>query len=160
MQVGNFKSYSSYSFDGFSCAGSFGKRDVLGKRSNGGKAITGSMSKSGGPSFSCGSSDKFSPKTYQVSTSRDADVEFQYTMQDGSSCSHVSPCKAGGSTITNSQCGGAKSVTFRLPSHEQGDCDIGIHGIDFDCTPPKTPPTSSSPAPSLPAPSAQPSALA
>ena len=73
------------------------------------------------------------------------DLEFVYTLEDGSSCKHRSPCKKGGSTIRNTQCGGAKQVHVILPpskKHNKKECDIGIHRIKFNCEkPPKPRPT-------------------
>jgi hypothetical protein len=72
-------------------------------------------------------------------------------MNDGSLCKQKSvPCKKEGSTIENTQCGGAKSVDVYLGSSykgEESDCQIGMHGIGFDCSPPKpyTPPSPPSP---------------
>jgi len=148
LPLGSFSSYGSFSFNGFSCKDSSAtKRGLpLKKRGSdqfGGKCISATVSKSPGPSFSCGQSNDFSPSNYYVSADRDVQIEFQYTMGDGSSCSHVSSCQAGGSQISNTQCGGAKSVTFKLPETEGSDCGINIHGIGFDCSPPVAPPPSS-----------------
>jgi hypothetical protein len=56
--------------------------------------------------------------------------------------------------VQNSQCGGAKEVTFKLPPGSGSGCQIGIHSIGFDCSPPpssSTPPKpSSTPASSKP----------
>lgn len=115
----------------------------MSKRSSdpfGGKCISATVSKASGPSFSCGSSNNFSPSNYYVTADRDVEIEFQYTMGDGSSCTQVSACKAGGSQIANTQCGGSKSVTFKLPDTEGDDCGINIHGVGFDCSPPVAPP--------------------
>ena len=70
----------------------------------------------------------------QISVSFDTDLDFIYGMADGSVCKHTASCASAGSTIQNTQCGGAKSVTFKLPdSSKQTDCSIGIHSIEFDC---------------------------
>ncbi|KAF2665203.1 hypothetical protein BT63DRAFT_459825 [Microthyrium microscopicum] len=174
LATGSFSSYSSFSFSGFTCNDKQGKRD-LSKRTGSqfsGKCISGSAGSSKGPSFSCGSSDAFSPSTFHVTTDRDVDIEFQFTMEDGSDCSFVHSCSSSGTSVPNTQCGGAKSVGFQLASHESGDCGFDVYGVDFDCNgpaPPKSgttsapasPPKSSSPAgpPSYSAPASPPKSL-
>ncbi|KAF1987185.1 hypothetical protein K402DRAFT_392884 [Aulographum hederae CBS 113979] len=151
LPTGPVSSYNGYDFSGFQCTNKFGKRDTLSKRTFGSKCIEGRASKETGPSFSCGSDKKFSISEMQVSSSEDADVEFHYGMEDGSTCKQTVPCKSGGSVVQNSQCGGAKSVTVKLPQHgEKEGCDIGLHSIGFDCSPPSStvPPSSSTAPPS------------
>jgi hypothetical protein len=125
-----------------------GKRDLLTKRTFGPKAILNKCTKQQPASFGC---DKraggFSITTIDVSVEFDVEIDLHYTMNDGSKCQqkHV-PCKKDGSTIQNTQCGGAKSVDVYLGSRYQGDkssCEIGLHHIGFDCngaTPYKPPP--------------------
>ncbi|KAF2424260.1 hypothetical protein EJ08DRAFT_664076 [Tothia fuscella] len=158
LQTGSFSSYNGYSFSGFECNNSFGKRDPLTKRTFGGKVIKGQVDASSGPKFSCSADKDFSIKEYQVSVSKDTDVEFHYKMSDGSDCKHTSSCKSGGTVVQNSQCGGAKEVTFKLPQGSKSGCDIGIHSIGFDCSPPvsSTPPKPSSTPVSSAPPSSRP----
>jgi len=86
------------------------------------------------PKISSGSGKSFSITTMQVSVSVDTELDFLYGMQDGSTCKHRSSCSVGGSTVENTQCGGATSVTFKLPDNSKhSSCDVGIYNIGFDC---------------------------
>ena len=136
LLVGEFSAYADFSFSGFTCANSFFKRDELSKRNFQSKCVTGKLGHGSGPSISCGSkSSGFSITEYQISVSVAVEVEFLYAMEDGSTCRHTSPCQAGGSIIQNTQCGGAKSVSFQLPLGSlTSSCDLGIHNIIFDCS--------------------------
>lgn len=137
LGTGSFGFYNDFFFSGFSCADRFGKRDAVTKRTFRSKCITATLAPGGGqgPSFGCSTDKKngFSVDRYQVSVSRDTDIEFHYQMKDGSTCKHVGPCKAGGSIVQNTQCGGATSVTCRLPKNAKQSCDIAIHNISFRC---------------------------
>lgn len=129
-------SYGDFSFSsGWKCSNSFGKRDLLTKRSFGSKCITNTITKSSAASFGC-SKRGFSISTMDVSAQFDAELELHYKMQDGSICRQRSSCSAGGSTLQNTQCGGATSVEIYLAAHHQGSssCEIGFHNIGFDCT--------------------------
>ncbi|KAI8937080.1 hypothetical protein NX059_006297 [Plenodomus lindquistii] len=145
----NFK-YGDFDFSGgWSCSNSLGKRDSLTRRTFGSKVIKNSCSKDKPASFSC--NDKptgFSVDTIDVSTEFDAELEFHYKMGDGSTCKQYTKCSQGGTTVKNTQCGGAKSVDVYLGKHFKGEkesCEIGLHHIGFDCdkgsdyTPPKAP---------------------
>lgn len=63
-------------------------------------------------------------------------------MGDGSTCKQRSSCSSQGSTVKNSQCGGAKNVTIVYPSGQSGDkvpkasstCGISIPTVSFDCS--------------------------
>jgi hypothetical protein len=138
-------SYGDFNFSGgWKCSNSFGKRDGLSKRTFGDKCIKNTVKKDKPASFGC---DKrgFSITHMDVSSEFDAELELHYKMEDGSTCKQHSSCSAGGSTLQNTQCGGAKSVDVYLGSHHKGDqeaCEIGFHNIGFDCnseTPYKTP---------------------
>ncbi|USP73736.1 hypothetical protein yc1106_01010 [Curvularia clavata] len=141
--VGN---YGDFDFSGgWKCSNSFGKRDVLTKRTFKSKCIKNTVSKQKPASFGC-SKRGFSISHMDISAEFDAELELHYTMQDGSICKQRGSCSAGGSTLKNTQCGGAKSVQVYLGSHYQGSkesCEIGFHNIGFDCSPetPYTPPT-------------------
>ncbi|KAF2144996.1 uncharacterized protein K452DRAFT_295557 [Aplosporella prunicola CBS 121167] len=130
-------SYSGFNLPGFTCSSSFGKRDVLHKRHS--KCALSKITKAleSAPKIECTGAQKqkgFSVDNFHVSTSHDTDVEFLYGMADGSQCKHVSRCNSGGSTIKNSQCGGATSVSFRLPEHSsQDETDFGIHSVGWEC---------------------------
>lgn len=73
-------------------------------------------------------------------------------MPDGSVCKHRQACKKSGTTVENSQCGGAKNVTIVVPKQPavpKETCHFGFHSITFDCNkpsstvPPKPRPTTS-----------------
>lgn len=160
--------YGDFDFSGgWKCSNSFGKRDVLSKRTFGSKCIKNKVSKEKPASFGC---DKlksgFSITHIDVSVEYDVDLEFHYKMPTGETCKHVAPCSASGSTIQNTQCGGANSVEIYIPKHDKSnkECEIGFHNIGFDCnpgkgyTPPSPPevPSSSAPVVSQPASSAPP----
>src|ERR1700704_5787300 len=81
----------------------------------------------------------FSISRFSVFTSESTDVDFLYDRPDGSQCKHTATCQPGGTDVSNTQCGGAKSVSWRIPDYSNVDnCDLGISSIGFDCTPGKT----------------------
>ncbi|OAL43223.1 hypothetical protein IQ07DRAFT_524565 [Pyrenochaeta sp. DS3sAY3a] len=145
----NFQ-YGDFDFSGgWKCSNSLGKRDALTKRTFGSKAIVNKVRKDKPASFGCDKRKSgFSITEIDVSVEFDVELELHYTMTDGSKCKQYSPCSASGSTIKNTQCGGAKSVDVYLGSHYKGgksECQIGFHNIGFDCNPgtgykPPTPP--------------------
>lgn len=107
----NFQ-YADFDFShGWTCSNSFGKREIFTRAFNN-KAITNTCSKKTPASF--GSDKKkhgFSITTLDPSSEYDAEVDIHYTLVDGSVCKQLAvPCKKAGSTIKNSQCGGAKKV--------------------------------------------------
>lgn len=63
-------------------------------------------------------------------------------MGDGSTCKQRSSCSSQGSTVKNTQCGGAKNVTIVYPSGQSGDkvpkasstCGVTIPTVSFDCS--------------------------
>ncbi|KAI2781342.1 hypothetical protein F4815DRAFT_467192 [Daldinia loculata] len=145
LPFGGFDSYKGFKWNGFTCSEKFGKRDELTARTFQSKCITGNaqQDKEKSPKISCDNSKgvkKTSIKKFQVSPEFDCDLEFHYTMPDGSACKHRSPCKASGTVVENTQCGGATDVTVvypKQPSKPKDSCDFGIHHIDFDCEAPK-----------------------
>ncbi|KAI1423408.1 hypothetical protein F5Y12DRAFT_757639 [Xylaria sp. FL1777] len=145
LNLGGFGSYKGFTYSGYTCSQKFGKRDELTGRSFQSKCITGkaTQDKDSSPKISCDKSqgvDKTSISEFQVTPEFDCDLEFHYTMPDGSTCKHRSSCKASGTTVKNTQCGGATDVTVVYPSQpEKGkdSCDYGIHSIGFDCEGPK-----------------------
>ncbi|KAI5867831.1 hypothetical protein GGS23DRAFT_199925 [Durotheca rogersii] len=151
LPFGGFDSYKGFKWSGFTCSEKFGKRDLLTGRSFQSKCITGKATKekNNSPKISCDKDQgvqKTSIKKFQVSPEFDCDLEFHYTLPDGSSCKHRSACKASGTVVENTQCGGATDVTIvypEQPNKPKKTCDFGIHHIDFDCNPPK--PTKSYP---------------
>ncbi|KAI2604993.1 uncharacterized protein GGS25DRAFT_524491 [Hypoxylon fragiforme] len=141
LNIGGFESYKGFKWSGFTCADKFSKRDELAPRTFQNKCITGKATKdkTQSPKISCDKSQgvsKTSIKKFQVTPEFDCDLEFHYTMPDGSSCKHRSSCKASGTTVENTQCGGATDVTIVYPEQPKlpkSTCDFGIHQIDFDC---------------------------
>ncbi|KAL1800447.1 hypothetical protein ACET3X_000789 [Alternaria dauci] len=152
QSVGN---YGDFNFSGgWKCSNSFGKRDSMSKRTFGNKCIKNTVRKDKPATFGCDQRG-FSITHMDVSSEFDAEIELHYKMEDGSLCKHYTSCSAGGSTLQNTQCGGAKSVEIYLGSHYEGEkdsCEIGFHNIGFDCnaetpyttpSPPEVPSTSS-----------------
>ena len=130
----------------------FGKRDHVSKRTFGDKAITNKCGKEKPASFSCDQKKEgFSVTHIDVSVDHDADLDFHYKMKDGSICKQRTSCKKEGTTVQNTQCGGAESVDVYLGHSSEGreDCEIGFHQIGFDCNPGEsyTPPPPYTPAP-------------
>ncbi|OBT90731.1 hypothetical protein VE02_00611 [Pseudogymnoascus sp. 03VT05] len=141
LNLGSFDHYAGFDFSGgWSCKSSFGgrKRDALLPRTFGSKCITGTThsDKSSCPKIKARKVDKFSITHLQVSVEFDCDLEFHYTLPDNSVCKQKSHCKSTGTTVENTQCGGAKDVTVVYPKPAKGgksSCSIGIHSIGFDC---------------------------
>ncbi|KAG6367450.1 hypothetical protein INS49_001639 [Diaporthe citri] len=148
LQLGSFSSYGGFSFGGFECEEGYGKREPgsrFAPRTS--KALKGSCGheKESSPSFGCGQDteiESFSVSTIDVITEFDADLEFHFSMGDGSTCKQRSSCSSQGSTVKNSQCGGAKNVTIVYPSGQSGDkipkasstCGVSIPTVSFDCS--------------------------
>lgn len=148
LQIGSFQSYGGFSFGGFSCEEGYGKREPgsrFAPRTQ--KSLKGSCghSKESSPSFGCGQDsdvEAFSVSTIDVITEFDADLEFHFSMGDGSTCKQRSSCSSQGSTVKNTQCGGAKNVTIVYPSGQSGDkipkasstCGVSIPTVSFDCS--------------------------
>ncbi|KAI1392157.1 uncharacterized protein F4822DRAFT_389787 [Hypoxylon trugodes] len=147
LPLGGFDSYKGFKWSGFTCADKFSKRDELAARTSSfqSKCITGTASSDKGksPKISCDKSkgvDKTSISKFQVTPAFDCDLEFHYTMPTGETCKHRSPCKASGTVVENTQCGGATDVTVvypKQPNKPKDTCDFGIHHIEFDCSGPK-----------------------
>ncbi|KFX88437.1 hypothetical protein V490_07636, partial [Pseudogymnoascus sp. VKM F-3557] len=141
LNLGNFDHYGGFDFSGgWSCKSSFGgrKRDALLPRTFGSKCISGTAhsEKSSCPKIKASSVDKFSITHLQVSVEFDCELEFHYTLPNKSVCKQKSHCKKTGTTVKNTQCGGATDVTVVYPKPPKGGkdkCDIGIHSIGFDC---------------------------
>ncbi|KAJ8106263.1 hypothetical protein ONZ43_g7124 [Nemania bipapillata] len=145
LNFGSFTSYKGFTYTGYTCSQKFGKRDELTGRSFQSKCITGTahQDKSSCPKMSCDNSkgvEKTSISEFQITPEFDCDLEFHYTMPDGSTCKQRSSCKSSGTIVTNSQCGGATDVTVVYPSQPnkpKDTCDYGIHHVSFDCSGPK-----------------------
>jgi len=146
-EPGDFGEYHGFNFKGFKCEDKPDKRSPHLSPRTGRKALTGRCgpTKDVSPSFGCDQSkgiDKFSIIQIDISVEFDTDLEFHYDMPDGKQCKHRSRCSKGGSTVQNSQCGGAKNVTIVYPpppSPPKPDCGISVHEIKFDCNPPEQP---------------------
>ncbi|KAI1161669.1 hypothetical protein F5B18DRAFT_427035 [Nemania serpens] len=143
LNLGDFGSYKGFNYSGYKCSQKFGKRDELSGRSFQSKCITGKATKDrdNSPKISCGAGvKKTSIREFQVTPEFDCDLEFHYTMPDGSSCKHRSSCKSSGTVVKNTQCGGATDVTIvypHQPEKPKDTCDYGIHHVSFDCEGPK-----------------------
>ncbi|KAK0729852.1 hypothetical protein B0H67DRAFT_638423 [Lasiosphaeris hirsuta] len=154
LNVGPFAQYKDFSWKGFTCGSGGGSRI---NPKGGQKFIGGSCTsdKNTSPSFSCGPNvDKFSLGSIHVQPEFDCDLEFHYDMPDGSSCKHRNSCKKSGTTVVNSQCGGAKGVTIVFPNQPKAPkptCSVDIRTVSFDCSPPKTTVTPSTPVTTIPA---------
>ncbi|KAI8946535.1 hypothetical protein F4801DRAFT_593310 [Xylaria longipes] len=115
LNFGSFTSYNGFTYSGYQCSQKFGKRDCIT-----GKATT---DKDSSPKISCDKSkgvEKSSIREFHVTPEFDCDLD----------CKHRSSCKASGTIVQNTQCGGATDVTIDT-------CDYGIHSIGFDCEGPK-----------------------
>jgi hypothetical protein len=155
VDIGSFTSYFGFDFGGgWSCEDSFSKRGSLQGRTFGaGKVISGSCNEGDQTGLSIGVGANagvklFSIDRFQLSTEFDARLEFHYDMPDGSLCKHTSDCKKGGSTIVNTQCGGAKKVRVIYPKQivKKGvtfskKCKISCHKIKWECGKPPAKPT-------------------
>ncbi|KAH8166053.1 hypothetical protein CIB48_g2218 [Xylaria polymorpha] len=143
LNIGNFGSYKGFTYTGYQCSQKFGKRDSITGRSFQSKCITGKATdnRDNSPKISCDKNQgvqKTSIREFQVTPEFDCDLEFHYTMPDGSSCKHRSSCKSSGTVVKNTQCGGATDVTIVYPSQPdkpKNTCDYGIHHIGFDSLP-------------------------
>lgn len=132
LASGSFDSYGSNKFSKWSCTNSFGKRDLLTKRTFQSKCISSNLDDE--PTIACDGEDSMSIDKYEVSSSEDADIECHYEMPDQTVCKEYHSCKSGGTVIQNTQCGGAKSVTFKPAESFKGKgCNIGVHSIGFNC---------------------------
>lgn len=131
LSPGSFSSYGSNDFSGFSCGDSYDKRDLLSKRTFQSKCITGSLDDA--PSMSCGQDDSMSINEMEISSSEDADIDCEYGMPDGSTCTETHHCPSSGAIVQNTQCGGAKSVTFKPGKNAPSGCSIGVHSVGFHC---------------------------
>ncbi|KAL2198601.1 hypothetical protein P885DRAFT_67766 [Corynascus similis CBS 632.67] len=162
LDFGDFFDYGDFTFRGWKCEDGGEKRGRFAPRTFK-KVIGGTChsEKSKSPSFGCGPKvDKFSLGSIHVRPEFDCDLEFHYDMPDGSLCKHRSRCSKSGTTVRNTQCGGAKNVTIVFPPQPnlpKPSCSIQVPTISFDCStasstqPPKTkttetPATSSPPA--------------
>jgi hypothetical protein len=157
VPTGPVGSYAGFTFTGWSCENDFGKRDsLLSARTFGstGRSIVGDCTadKDTTPCISAGSSTgHFSVDTFSVSPEFDTRLEFHYEMPDGSTCKQSASCSSQGTTVKNSQCGGAKKVSIVYPGSGKSSCKTKVHHISWDCGSNAPPPSHSQPAYSQPA---------
>lgn len=156
LAVGSFDAYAGFKFGGgWSCEDNSRKRgDIQGRTFGRGKVISGSCGLQGksGLDIGLGSKagiDAFSIGSFDLSTEFDARLEFHYDMADGSVCKDFADCKKAGSTIKNTQCGGAKKVRIGyskqidISIEKKEECKISFHKIKWHCGQPKVKPTTS-----------------
>ncbi|PON22768.1 adhesin protein Mad1 [Trichoderma gamsii] len=155
--TGQLGQFGGFGFSGWSCENDFSKRDsLLGARSFGstGRSIVGSCTseKETSPCITADeSTGHFSVDTFSISPEFDCRLEFHYGMPDGSTCKHSAQCSSQGTTVKNSQCGGAKSVTIVYPNSGKSSCRTKVHHIGWDCGSNAPPPSHSQPAYTQPA---------
>ncbi|QSS60218.1 hypothetical protein I7I51_05015 [Histoplasma capsulatum] len=138
LGLGSFSSFGDFDFSGFTCGNRKPPKSNFQSKCVEGKLLKGITN--GSPEISYRKSDGFSITSFQITVDKDTDIAFVYSMPDGSSCKHTTPCSQGGSEVQNTQCGGAVSVRFGLPKYsELDDCGFAIHKINFDCGPPDIP---------------------
>ncbi|KAH8655598.1 hypothetical protein BX600DRAFT_515369 [Xylariales sp. PMI_506] len=142
LSTGSFSSYGGFLWTGFTCENSIiANRDAVGTHTNGEKCIVGSASQDSDScsGFSCDSSqgvDSTSVSEFHIITEFDCELEFHFTMADGSTCKQRSTCSTSGTVIQNSQCGGATNFTVIYPSQPtmpKATCSFSIRSISFDC---------------------------
>ncbi|RYP66794.1 hypothetical protein DL771_007592 [Monosporascus sp. 5C6A] len=143
LAPGKFDSYKGFKWGGFTCEDKFSKRDELAPRTFAqDKCISGKATKdkNNSPFISCDKSKgskKTSIKEFHVQPEFDCDLEFHYTMPDGSSCKHRSRCSKSGTKVKNTQCGGAIDVVITYPEQpeipDKDGCHFGIPSVIFDC---------------------------
>ncbi|KAK3310804.1 uncharacterized protein B0T15DRAFT_507437 [Chaetomium strumarium] len=141
LNFGDFSQYGDFNFRGWKCEeDAQAKKSRFAPRTFGKKVIGGTChsEKHKSPSFGCGANiDKFSLGSIHVKPEFDCDLEFHYDMPDGSTCKHRSRCSKSGTTVRNSQCGGAKNVTIVFPpqpNKPKPSCSIQVPTISFDCS--------------------------
>ncbi|KAL8779597.1 MAG: hypothetical protein Q9213_006859 [Squamulea squamosa] len=147
---GDLGDYGALNWQNLKCTDGLRKRTFSSNNKSpkgfaGGKCASGTASKNvdTSPKFSCGSNQKgMSIDHIHVSTSEDTDIELHYGYENGDVCKQTSPCNSAGKIIENFQCGGAKSVTVKLPDTDQkANCEVGIHSIGFNCGPASSKPS-------------------
>ncbi|KAK3190643.1 hypothetical protein K4F52_003334 [Lecanicillium sp. MT-2017a] len=144
VPIGQIGNYGGCNFKGWTCQNELNRRDhPLAARTFGGKSIVGDCGaddENDNPTISAGDDiGSFSIDSYSVTPEVDARLDFHYTMPDGSSCKHSSSCSSQGTTVVNSQCGGAKKVRVVFPKQKtkllKKLCKVKIHKIKFHCKP-------------------------
>ncbi|KAI9669630.1 MAG: hypothetical protein M1831_007326 [Alyxoria varia] len=162
VQEGPMRQHGGLKFGGFDCKTTNYKRtfdsydhtDSKPNEDGYGKCITGAAKPDSGPSMEAPDRD-FSIQKMHLSTEFDTPIDCHYTMPNGETCKETHDCSSKGTTIENSQCGGAKHMSIALPKeHKSKSCHVSVHSIGFHCG------SASAPASSYPATSATPSSYA
>ncbi|EEP82416.1 predicted protein [Uncinocarpus reesii 1704] len=138
ISVGIIGLFDDFNFSGFTCKNLLDFKKWTGKFQD--KCIEGILdkSKSLSPKIISRQKKGFSIDTFHITVDIDIDVAFEYNMPDGKICKEIHPCSPGGSIIKNTQCGGATSVSFFIPSFvAKAKCKFAIHKIIFKCGPPQ-----------------------
>ncbi|KAL1953189.1 hypothetical protein VTO42DRAFT_3424 [Malbranchea cinnamomea] len=157
LALGPVSKYGDFHFSGFECKDSFEWKSWIDKFQD--RCIETLVSSEASFDYPTIGYDKegFSIKSFQVTTEFETEIVFSFGMPDGAICKQTHRCSPEGTVVHNKQCGGATSVSFRLPMfNERKQCRMGIHFIDFTCGPPEFPelpdvtPTSSSAVDELP----------
>lgn len=123
LSVGPVQKSLDYAFQGFTCQESSSKKCITTDIQV--EKFTNEIS----------STKQFSITNLHVSVDKEVDVEFEYSMPDGSVCRQIQSCSTS-TTVTNTQCGGAisvKSRIFKKNSNTVDKCSLSIHKIDFNC---------------------------
>ncbi|OAR00502.1 hypothetical protein LLEC1_03032 [Akanthomyces lecanii] len=147
--IGPISTYGGCNFQGWTCKKKFGRRDMLaGREDDGSNFIVADVGPDGSsnPNMSAGGDiDSFDIKSVSLESEFDTRLELHYTMPDGSICKQSSPVSSQGTSIVNTQCGGAKMVKMVLPENQGNQkrtfglkklCKVKCHKIDFWCKPP------------------------
>ncbi|KAJ6445253.1 adhesin protein Mad1 [Purpureocillium lavendulum] len=135
VAIGKLINFKKNILDGFSCEADFFKQLKVSV----GKGITGQCTpkREECPSISPDASTGipgYSIDKVEVSTEFDARIELHYLMRDNSICKTSHDCSKSGTTISNTQCGGAKKVWFVFPGLKgKKKCKLGIHKIHWHC---------------------------
>jgi hypothetical protein len=138
LSAGPVQKSTNYTLQGFTCResplqDSIDKRGIA--RRNPKNCITTDI-ESDKFSNEISSTKQFSITKLYVSVDKEVNVEFQYSMPDGSTCRQVQLCSGSGTTVINEQCGGAVSVKsriFKQLSSTVEKCSLNIYKIEFNC---------------------------
>lgn len=86
------------------------------------------------PGYSSGNGRSFNVATFSIVVEREVEIELAYTQTNGRTCYQYAQCSRHGTTIQNTQCGDATSVTFRQ-RHGGESCGFGISSVSYaSCT--------------------------
>lgn len=131
LSEGPFDSYGSNYFSGWSFTDTLGKRQLWETATFQARRITAAIEES--PCITCSEDHTMSVDKLEMSCDEEAEIECLFEMPDGSTCKAVHFCTVLGLVVHNTQCGGAKSITFRSYANQTSDCHVSIHSIAFRC---------------------------